>query len=130
MNILMVNYEYPPLGGGGGVFSKQLAEELGKSNRVTVITPKFGDQKPHEIVRNVEIIRVPVLIKRDQNTATITSMLSFFPSSLLIGYKLLRNRSFDVVHSMFAIPSAPSGFALSKRVQRSSPSLNFGRRCL
>ena len=111
----MVNYEYPPLGGGGGVFNKQLAEELSKENHVTIITSQFRDQSLQEVCNNVEIIRVPVLFRTDQNAATIPSMLSFFPTSLWAGYKLLKERTFDIIHSMFAIPSAPSGLALAKK---------------
>ena len=40
----MFNYEYPPLGGGGGVFNKHLAEELSKNNKITLITSLFGNQ--------------------------------------------------------------------------------------
>ena len=38
MNILFCNYEYPPLGGGGGVVNALLAEELAKRHDVTVLT--------------------------------------------------------------------------------------------
>ena len=115
MNILMINYEYPPLGGGGGVFNKQLAEELSDSNNVTVITSQFNNQPPHEVTNNVEIIRVPVLMRNNQNAATIVSMLSFFPASLRVGYELLKTQSFDIIHSLFAIPSAPSGLICAKK---------------
>ena len=115
MNILMVNYEYPPVGGGGGVFGKLLAEELCKNNNVTVITSKLNNQKSYEIDNNVEIFRVPVLMRSDKNAATIISMLSFFPACLLVGYKLQRKRKFNIVHSMFAIPSAPAGLILAKK---------------
>ena len=38
MRILYCNYEYPPLGGGGGVINKQIAEELAKTHTVDVLT--------------------------------------------------------------------------------------------
>lgn len=115
MNVLIINYEYPPFGGGGGVFGKLLAEQLCKNNNVSVITSKFNNQKSYEIDNNVEIFRVPVFMRSDKNAATIVSMLSFFPACLLIGYKLQRERKFDIVHSMFAIPSAPAGLILAKK---------------
>jgi glycosyltransferase involved in cell wall biosynthesis len=114
MNILMINYEYPPLGGGGGVINKLVAEELTKRNSITLITSKFADQKPHEVCNGVEIFRVPVLCRHNQNAATILSMLSFLPTSFWTGRRLLQTRRFDLVHSLFAVPSAPSGFLLAK----------------
>ena len=43
MNILLCNYEYPPLGGGGGVVMAALARELAKRHTVTVLTSRAGD---------------------------------------------------------------------------------------
>ena len=115
MNVLMLNYEYPPLGGGGGVFNQQLAEELSRKHQITLITSRFGNQPSYEICRGVEIFRVPVLLRHNPNAATLLSMFSFFPTSLRTGARLLHTRPFDLVHSMFAIPSAPSGYLLAKR---------------
>ncbi len=115
MNILMIDYEYPPVGGGGGVVHKQLAEVLIKNHSITVITSGFRELKKQETVNGVEIIRVPVLFRKNMNAASIVSMLSFYPSCLNIGNTLLKERKFDLVHSMFAIPSAPAGLHLAKK---------------
>ena len=40
MRILFCNYEYPPLGGGGGVLNAHLAEELAHRHDVTVLTSR------------------------------------------------------------------------------------------
>ena len=115
MKILMFNYEYPPLGGGGGVFNKQLAEELAKNGHmVTVITSNYNSQRACEIVEGVKVIRVPVLLRSDQNAAGLVSMLSYFPASLVAGHKQLSKERYDLIHTMFAVPSAPSALALSK----------------
>jgi glycosyltransferase involved in cell wall biosynthesis len=115
MNILMVDYEYPPVGGGGGVFNKQIAEVLVKKHSITVITSGFANLEKQEMVNGVEIIRVPVAFRKNLNAASIISMLTFFPSSIFAGNALLKERRFDLVHSMFAIPSAPSGLYLAKK---------------
>ena len=39
--ILIVNYEYPPLGGGGGVATCDLAIEWAKNYQVDVLTSSF-----------------------------------------------------------------------------------------
>ena len=39
MKILVLSYEYPPIGGGGGIICKNISENLAKlGNRVTVLT--------------------------------------------------------------------------------------------
>ncbi|RPI28092.1 MAG: glycosyltransferase family 1 protein [Acidobacteria bacterium] len=111
----MFNYEYPPLGGGGGVVHQYLADELSRrGNQVTVITSQFGRLPSIEMREKVKILRVPVLFRRNQSAASLISMLSYFPTSLKAGLGLLKNRPFDLVHSMFAVPSAPSGLLASR----------------
>lgn len=118
MKILMVNYEYPPLGGGGGVCCSQLAEELASEHDVTVLTSRFKGQKPSETRNLVNICRVPVIMRSDMNAASLASMVSFFPSSLFNGLRALDFKSFDIVHSFFAIPSAPSGLLIAKAFKK------------
>lgn len=115
MKILMFNYEYPPLGGGGGVFNKQLAEELVKQRHaVTVVTSLFKSQQPHEKINGVQVIRVPILMRSDQNAANHVSMLTYFPTSFFYGKKILRKEDYDIIHTFFAIPTGPSAVLLSK----------------
>ena len=49
MNVLVVNYEYPPIGGGGGVICKDISEEIAsKGHRVTVVTSHYDSLPQHE----------------------------------------------------------------------------------
>ena len=50
MKILMLNYEYPPLGGGGGVAHQHIAEELASRHEVTVLTSRAKTLSPFEVV--------------------------------------------------------------------------------
>ena len=43
MRLLFCNYEYPPLGGGGGVVNAALARELARAHEVTVLTSRAFD---------------------------------------------------------------------------------------
>jgi len=115
MNILMVNYEYPPLGGGGGVFTRDLAEELaGGGHSVDVITSRFRGLRARETTGGVAIHRVPVLHRTSLDAATMSSLLSFPAPAVAAGVGLLRAKKYDIIHSFFAVPSAPAGVVLSR----------------
>ena len=55
MRILFCNYEYPPLGGGGGVFNKQIAEELAKRHTVDVLTSQGMNLPAFSVENGVNI---------------------------------------------------------------------------
>ncbi len=115
MNILAFNYEYPPLGGGGGVVFQQIVEQLARRHDVTVVTSAFSDLPRLERVGRLEIHRVPVIGRKALATASMVSMLSYWPASLRYGKKLLRQRRFDVINSHFVVPSAPGADTLARR---------------
>jgi glycosyltransferase involved in cell wall biosynthesis len=114
MNILFCNYEYPPLGGGGGVMNAQIAEELVKKHQVTVLTSQ-GMELPFEsVVNGVRVIRVPVFFRKRRAAATLQSLLAFMPVGIWYGRKLVRETKFDIINTHFALPSGPVGDALAR----------------
>jgi glycosyltransferase involved in cell wall biosynthesis len=114
MKVLFINHEYPPLGGGGGVVTFQIAKELVKRHEIDILTSGFKDLKSSEVNDGITIYRVPVLNRKSRDTATFLSWLSFFPTSLWKGIKLAKQNHYDVINSHFAIPSGLIGFILSK----------------
>lgn len=110
----MIDYEYCPLGGGGGVFNKQLAEALAPRHQVTVLTSHYGQLPKRELLGSVHIRRVAVPGRMDRNVASLASLFGFFPSSLIAGIQMLKRERYDIIHSFFAIPSALPGMLLAK----------------
>ncbi len=114
MRILFCNYEYPPLGGGGGVVNASLAEELAGRHDVTVLTSQAMGLPEVEDVRGVRIIRVPVFFRRDYAAANFPSMLAYLPMGMSRGRKLLAKERFDVINTHFVLPTGPVGERLAR----------------
>lgn len=101
----MINFEYPPLGGGGGVATHDIAEELAKRHTVHVLTTSFKGLRRLETINGVVIHRVPVLGRFSLPTATLLSLVTFAPAAFFVGIRILRKKKFDVVYAQFVIPS-------------------------
>lgn len=114
MKILFCNYEYPPLGGGGGVVMAALARQLAKRHEVTVLTSRAGDLPGESIEENVRVLRVPVFFRRQLAVANFPSMLAYLPVGFARGLRLGRAGCFDVINTHFAVPSGPLGHALAR----------------
>lgn len=114
MRIVFVNYEYPPLGGGGGIVNAWLAEELAKVHDITVITSQGLGLPSIEQKNGVRTIRAPVFFRRRQAAANLASLLAFLPSGIRSGKHLLQNETFDIINTHFVLPSGPVGNALAK----------------
>ncbi|HXG02311.1 MAG TPA: glycosyltransferase family 4 protein [Candidatus Binatia bacterium] len=115
MRILFCNYEYPPLGGGGGVITAHLAAELATRHEVTVLTSgALGLPPESRSPRGVRIVRVPVPFRAQNAVATAPSMLAFMVAGTRAGRALARVRSFDVVNTHFVLPTGPVGAAVAR----------------
>ena len=115
MRILMINYEFPPLGGGGGVASYQIAKALAtREHEVDLLTTGWRGLPSEDVVDGLKVYRVPVLGRGDLATASLVSMLSFLPSGVIGGFRALRDKRYDILNTHFAVPSGPTGVALSR----------------
>ncbi len=116
MRILFCNYEYPPLGGGGGVINALLAEELAKRHEVLVLTSRAFDLDAEEHRNGVRIIRVPVPFRRCVAAATLPSLLGYIVQGIRLGRPLVRSERPDVINTHFALPSGPVGDRLAREI--------------
>ena len=116
MRVLFCNYEYPPLGGGGGVVMAALARALARRHEVTVVTSRMAELPAVSKDGDATVVRVPVLFRRQLAVANLPSMLAYLPSGLWRGLQLGRERHFDVINTHFALPTGPLGNWLSRRL--------------
>lgn len=115
MKILFCNYEYPPVGGGGGVINALIAEELAKRHDVTVLTSQCLGQPKESVAKGVNVIRIPALFRKEQGAANFVSLFSYVVLGLFFGNRYLKGRKFDIINTHFVLPTGPVGYVLAKR---------------
>jgi glycosyltransferase involved in cell wall biosynthesis len=105
VRILTLNYEFPPIGGGGSPVSYELGRELvAQGHEVDVVTMGFNGLPAHEVVDGMELYRVPCLRKRREVCKT-HEMASFVLAALPKVARLAASRRYDVNHTHFIVPT-------------------------
>lgn len=114
LHILILNYEYPPIGGGAGVISKYLTENfLKKEHKVTVITSWYEGEKDNEQIGNLQIIRLHSRRKKLFQSNPI-EMYSWMKHTLNY-LKNLPSPSYDICLTNFALPGGPPAYFLKEK---------------
>ena len=116
MRILFCNYEYPPLGGGGGVVMAAIARELARRHDVTVLTSRADGLDARSNDAGVRVVRVPVFFRNQLAVANLPSMAAYLPMGAWRGLQLARQMAFDIINTHFVVPSGPLGDWLSRRL--------------
>lgn len=105
MKILVLNYEYPPLGGGGSIVTKELCSMLAShGNEVDVVTMGYRKLPMFEENEGVSIYRVKCWRSR-QRVCHPWEQLSYCINAYRYINKNLNVNKYDFVHCHFIIPT-------------------------
>lgn len=114
MNILLLNYEYPPIGGGAGTATYNYAQEFVKlRHNVVIITSAFGSLYEYNNNNGVHLYRVPAL-RMHQDRSNPLQMLAYNFSSILFSKKIINRHKINHVIAFMSIPSGITAYIIKK----------------
>lgn len=104
LRLLLVNYEFPPIGGGASFASAGLARTLvERGHRVDVLTSRLRGQPESEWIDGVHVHRVRSW-RYGQHECGIRGAATFLVFALLRLRRLLATERYDLVHYFFGLP--------------------------
>ncbi|MDQ1240490.1 MAG: hypothetical protein QG577_2676, partial [Thermodesulfobacteriota bacterium] len=114
MKILVLNYELPPIGGGGGQAAEEISAGLARNGHsVRVQTahyrglPKVENRDGYTIYRSWSF-------RRSAHTCSVFEMGVFLVTNLLPSLKHALTWKPDVIHVHFAVPTGFLGFVVGR----------------
>lgn len=115
MNILILNYEYPPLGGGGAAVTKELCEKLENHRHcVDVVTMGFKGLPDIEKHGNLTLQRVKCW-RTEQRVCHPWEQLSYCIKAYSYIKKKINVKDYDFIHCHFIIPTGLLALWLKKK---------------
>lgn len=113
MKLLLLNYEYAPVGGETGAHTKYMAELLAASgNDITVITTAFGDNEISSIENGVRIIRINAK-RKNIRESNIWEKISWMQNTKSFLKKHLKNEKYDLCVAEFALPCGEVSYSMN-----------------
>ncbi|MBI5352960.1 MAG: glycosyltransferase family 4 protein [Chloroflexi bacterium] len=114
IKILIINSEYPPIGGGAGNASANIARGLASLGyEVSVLTAHFAGQPRLEICDGVTIHRIPSLRRRLDRSGPLEQLVFILSASFWTLFQAWRKRP-DATLAFFGMPSGAISWLLKK----------------
>ncbi|MFV9630360.1 MAG: glycosyltransferase family 4 protein [Methanosarcinales archaeon] len=113
----MLNYEYPPIGGGGSYACKSILQVFAnKKLNVDLVTSSPSDYFETETINgSVNIYKLPVN-KKDIHYWTQQEILTYSWKAKQFIEKLLLKKKYDICHTFFGIPCGAVAYLFKKNL--------------
>lgn len=118
MKILMLNYEFPPLGGGTGNANYYLLKEFAKAKSLSVDLVTSSATNRFEVdkfSKNINIFKLNVH-KKDIHFWKTAEIVRWISKAFFYSKKLVLDNKYDVCHCWSGWPSGVLGFLFRKKV--------------
>ena len=114
MRILVLNYEFPPVGGGGGRVAKDICYSLAqRGHDIRVITAHVKGLPKIESNNGYQILRI-FSFRQRQEICTVWEMAFFLVFALYPAFKQAIIWKPDVIHAHFAVPTGVLAYLVNR----------------
>lgn len=117
MNILIINYEYPPIGGGAAKATYNIVKRIALKNDIKIYL-LFGANKEfsnYPFVENVEYYPVFYPRKSIHETGALGMIIFLFKAAIELK-KIIKNNKIDLIHYFFSVPTGLLSFLHMKSI--------------
>ncbi|HNZ25783.1 MAG TPA: glycosyltransferase family 4 protein [Spirochaetota bacterium] len=106
LKILMLNYEFPPLGGGAANATKYILKELSKNDNISVdfVTSSTNTYREESFSNKIKIYFLDIGKKDNIHYQSNKDLLTYSFKALSFCKNLKKNNKYDLVHAFFGIP--------------------------
>ncbi len=113
MKLLLINNEFPPIGGGGSTVTKYAISYLVRAGHdVTLVTSRYKDLPHREVIDGATVIRIPAL-RKYKDYSSMIELVSFGISALFYCFLFTLRREVDFIFAFFAVPAGWVAWMLS-----------------
>ena len=116
MRILMLNNEFPPLGGGTGTVNQAMLQQFDRFGgcEIDLITSALGNVYEKEAFsERIRVYKVPVR-NRNIHHSSNRELIEYAARSLCLALKLQRKNPYDLCFAWSAVPAGAVALALKR----------------
>ena len=115
MRLLVLNYEYPPLGGGSSPVTAALCKQLVQLGvEIDLVTMAFGDLPTTEVSEGIHIHRVKG-IRTARHICYTHELASYIVAGAYKAASLANSTAYDLIHAHFVVPGGLTAYWLHRR---------------
>lgn len=106
MRILILNYEWPPLGGGAGNATYYILKEFSKEPnlKIDLVTSSIGKYREEDFSKNIKIYYMDIGKKGNLHYQSNKDLLKYSMKAYSFSKKLVRKNDYILAHAFFGIP--------------------------
>lgn len=111
VRVLMLNYEYPPLGGGTAVANEYLLKEFAKQPnlKLDLVTSSADIYRQEQFSKNINIYRLNIGKKNKRlHQQTMINLISYFIHSTI--FTLKHKNDYDLIHAFSGLPGSITAY--------------------